>query len=88
MDNKVETYSDMDIGDDYEPIDYGGLEIDETLDSSEENITSEDLYNQSAQQLEDTQYYGESEDKEQKINETSPPKYQGDSDSIIEDLYN
>ena len=54
MDKKVETYSDMDIGDDYEPIDYGGLEIDETLDSSEENITSEDLYNQSAQQLEDT----------------------------------
>ena len=88
MENKVETNSDMDISDEDYPEDYREVEIHETLDVSEETITSEDLDNQSTHKLEDTQNSGDSEDEEQDTEETLPPGSQGDPDAIIEDLYN
>ena len=45
MDRKVEIYLDMDISNDNEPKKSGEVEIYETLDDSEETITSEDLDN-------------------------------------------
>ena len=55
----------MNVSDNNDTKDYGEVEIHETLDVPEETITPEDLYNQSIQQLEDTQYYRESNDEYQ-----------------------
>ena len=73
----------MNISDDYQPKDYGEVEIHETLDSPEETITSEYLDNESTQKLEDTQDYGESEDEENAVGETLPPESQGEPDYKI-----
>ena len=55
VDNKLETYLDMDISDNDKPKYYGEVEIYEMLDSPQETINSEDLDNQSTQKLEDAQ---------------------------------
>ena len=52
----------MDISDNDDTKDSGGVEIHETLNVPEETITYEDLDNQITHQLEDTQDYGESDD--------------------------
>ena len=78
----------MNISDYYQPKDYRGVEINEMMDALKETITSEDLDNESTQNLEDTQDYGESEDEEQDIQEIVPPESQGGPDCIIEYLYN
>ena len=83
MENKVETYSDMNISDNNEPKYSEEVEIHETLDVTEETITSEDLNNQSTHQLEEAQYSGELEDEKQDMEEKIPPEYQGDPYSII-----
>ena len=76
----------MDIIGNDKPEDYREVEIHEALDVPENNITSEDLDNRSTHQLENVKYYGESEYENQGMDQTLPPKYQGDPDSIIEYL--
>ena len=88
VDNRLETDSDMDISDNNKPTDYGEVEIHEMLDVPEETITSEDLDNQSTHQLENAQDSGESDNKDQGMEKTLPPEYQGDPGSIIKDMYN
>ena len=65
----METDSYIDISAEDEPKYYGEVEIHKIMDAPEEIITSEDLDNQSTHQLEDTQYYGESEEEEQDTEE-------------------
>ena len=65
IDNKVETYWNMNISVNDDTKYSGEEEIDKTLDSLKETITSEDLDNQITQQSEDAQDYGGSEYEEQ-----------------------
>ena len=87
IDNKVETGSYMDISDDDGPKYSVEVKIHETMVALEETTTSEVLDNQSTQKLQGTQYSRESDSKEQYMEETFPPGYQGFPDSIIEYMY-
>ena len=49
------------------------VEIHEMLDAPEETISSKDLDNHIIHKLEDAQYFGDSEDKEQDMEGTLPP---------------
>ena len=69
----------MDISDYENPKDSAEVEICETLDVPEDNITSEELDNRSTHQLDYAQDYGESEDKDQDMEETLPTESQGDT---------
>ena len=73
MEKKLEIDSDMDISDNDKPKDSGKVEICDTLDVPEYSITSEYLDNQITHQVEDVQYYGDSEDKDQDMEEILPP---------------
>ena len=78
----------MDIIDDNEPKYYGEVEIHDTLDVPEDTMNSEDLDNQSTRQLEYAKYSGDSEYEEQDMEETLPPESQGDTESVVEYMYN
>ena len=72
-------HSYMDISDYENPKDSAEVEICETLDVPEDNITSEELDNRSTHQLDYAQDYGESKDKDQDMEETLPTESQGDT---------
>ena len=73
LDNNVETYLNMYISVNNKPKDPREIEIHEMMDVPEDTIISEDLYNQSTNQLQDIKDSGELEDEKHDMDNTLPP---------------